>query len=1156
MRTRFTAGLAVLSLLGLTALWSASAEAQCVSVTTLGTANTENFDTLANTGTSGTTPTGWFFAESAANANALYSAGTGSGTAGDTYSFGPAASTDRAFGGLQSGSLVPTVGACFSNNSAAAINAMAIAYTGEQWRLGATGRVDRIDFQYSLDATSLTTGTWTDVNALDFTAPITVAPTGALDGNAVANRTALSNTITGLNVPVGTNVWIRWTDLNASGADDGLAVDDFSLTAASAFVLTTNSPQTVNTVVGGNVNVTVTADIANPTAGTAYSVGLNSNVAAPPLSNSSVVLYIGFPPGSSFDFARTCQPVTRGVFQVATDIVATQTSGVVAGANPQTATNVTWICQTPSDLTLVIDDGGASGIPGGTVTYAFNYANVSAQATAGVVMSTQVPANTTFNAAGSSAGWSCVDGAPAGSNCTFAVGALGASPAAGSTNFALNILPAAGGTTVTVDGSVADDGVGGADLVPADNLASDTTPVGGAADLTILLTDSPDPVIAGNNLSYTATLTNNGPSDAQDATIDLPLPPTTTFVSIVNNGAVCTTPAVGANGSISCTWAGLTGVGAGNARSIDVVALVPANTANGAILNAMVTASSLTADPTPINNTATAATAVIAVADLTSTLSDSPDPVTAGSDITYVSTLTNNGPSDAQTAVLDLALPPTATFVSVVPGGGVCVTPAVGATGSVTCTWAGATLSGGANGHSITVVANVPPATANGSVLVATAIASSATTEAAPGNNNSVASTTVSAEADLAITLTDSPDPVTAGTNLSYTATLTNAGLSDAQDASITLPLPAGTSFLSATPSAGGSCNLTSPVICTWAGATTTADVRSATIVVLVAPAQTAALSATATSGSSTTDPVPGNNSATADTAVIVSADLSITLSDAPDPVTAGTNLTYTATVSNAGPSDATAVTITLPLPAGTSLVSGTVTGGGSCAGAPVVCSVTGSIAPGTSRTATIILAVSPAVLTGTVISATATAGAGSPDPDPANNSASTTTTVITSADLVLSFSASALQALANEPVTFTASSLNQGPSDAQDVSITVTLTPDFRYSAHTPSAGAVCTTPQVGTTGAITCTWAGATAPGATRTLQVVAFSNSEGSTAVNASTTSITPDPVANNNLGNISVQIGFLVEGIPTLSAYGLILLGLMLGLFGFVAVRRES
>lgn len=206
-----------------------SAAATCISLTTSGSAYTQDFNTLASTGTSSTLPTGWALSETGSGLNTTYTAGTGSSTTGDTYSFGAAANTERAFGGLQSGSLIPTIGACFTNDTGGAINSIAIAYTGEQWRLGATARVDRIDFQYSLNATSLADGTWVDVNSLDFTGPVTSGSTGALNGNVAPNRTAISAVIGGLNIPGGATFYIRWTDLNASGSDDGLAVDDFSL---------------------------------------------------------------------------------------------------------------------------------------------------------------------------------------------------------------------------------------------------------------------------------------------------------------------------------------------------------------------------------------------------------------------------------------------------------------------------------------------------------------------------------------------------------------------------------------------------------------------------------------------------------------------------------------------------------------------------------------------------------------------------------------------------------------------------------------------------------------------------------------------------------------------------------------------------------------
>ena len=199
------------------------------SLSALDVAYTQDFNTLASGGTSSTTPTGWEFVETGTNANATYAAGTGSDTAGNTYSFGAAGGGDRALGGLLSGNLVPTFGAQFVNNTGQTITSLDVSYTGEQWRLGAAGRLDRLDFQYSLDATSLNTGTWTDVDALDFVAPVTTGPTGALDGNAAPNRTLISGSIA-LSIAPGGSLRIRWTDFNPTGSDDGLAVDDFSIT--------------------------------------------------------------------------------------------------------------------------------------------------------------------------------------------------------------------------------------------------------------------------------------------------------------------------------------------------------------------------------------------------------------------------------------------------------------------------------------------------------------------------------------------------------------------------------------------------------------------------------------------------------------------------------------------------------------------------------------------------------------------------------------------------------------------------------------------------------------------------------------------------------------------------------------------------------------
>lgn len=219
----------------LAALAAASLSAQAqVQLTAASLNYSQNFDTLASSGTSSSLPAGWAFLEGGSNANTTYAAGTGSDTAGNTYSFGKAGSTERALGGLRSGSLVPQFGVSFVNLAGRAIESVSIGYIGEQWRLGGTGRTDRLSFQYSTDATTLNSGTWTNLSALDFIAPKNSTPTGALDGNAAANRSALSGSIAGLNLAQGGSLWLRWSDVDVSGSDDGLAIDDFSFNATLA----------------------------------------------------------------------------------------------------------------------------------------------------------------------------------------------------------------------------------------------------------------------------------------------------------------------------------------------------------------------------------------------------------------------------------------------------------------------------------------------------------------------------------------------------------------------------------------------------------------------------------------------------------------------------------------------------------------------------------------------------------------------------------------------------------------------------------------------------------------------------------------------------------------------------------------------------------
>jgi len=222
----------------------------------------QNFDSLASTGTSSITPSGWKFYKS--NSGTSYAAGTGSDNAGNTYSFGAASASERAFGALSSGSVKNTIGSRIRNNSGSALTEITISYTGEMWRLGdATGRKDSLLFALSTDATSLNSGTWTKYPDLHFVTPNTTAPTGSKDGNNTSNRTLKSSTITGLNIAAGDIFWIRWVDPDISGSDDGLGIDDFSLSFAPPSGNSTSSNIIYNSSFGVSSNVDYLNYIAN-----------------------------------------------------------------------------------------------------------------------------------------------------------------------------------------------------------------------------------------------------------------------------------------------------------------------------------------------------------------------------------------------------------------------------------------------------------------------------------------------------------------------------------------------------------------------------------------------------------------------------------------------------------------------------------------------------------------------------------------------------------------------------------------------------------------------------------------------------------------------------------------------------------------------------
>ncbi len=162
------------------------------------------------------------------------------------------------------------------------------------------------------------------------------------------------------------------------------------------------------------------------------------------------------------------------------------------------------------------------------------------------------------------------------------------------------------------------------------------------ADVAVSVADAPDPVTSGTSLTYTITVSNNGPDTAANVSLSDTLPVGTTFASLAAPGGwSCSTPAAGAGGTITCSNPSLS-VGGGAVFTV-TVAVAPSVTM-GTVLSNAASVTSSTADPNSLNNSATATTAVAASADLTLVVVEAPDPVIVGHDIAYTVTVDEQRP--------------------------------------------------------------------------------------------------------------------------------------------------------------------------------------------------------------------------------------------------------------------------------------------------------------------------------------------------------------------------------------------------------------------------------------------------------------------------------------------------------------------------------
>jgi len=259
-------------------------------------------------------------------------------------------------------------------------------------------------------------------------------------------------------------------------------------------------------------------------------------------------------------------------------------------------------------------------------------------------------------------------------------------------------------------------------------------------------------------------------------------------------------------------------------------------------------------------------------------------------------------------------------------------------------------------------------------------------------NYSSTAATTSAAPtANLAITNGVWPQWVLIGNSSTFYVSVTNSGPWNATTVQTTVSVPAGLTYVSASPSQG-TCNFVSPTLTCAFG--TVAKGATATVQVAFTGASEGTYTSTATVAATETDTNTADNSANAAVEVADQtrvADLTLAKT-ATASVTIGANITYSLTIHNNGSASAAAAVVSDPLPAGTTYVSATPSQG-SCSGTAIVSCNLGAIANGADATVQIVATNNTSGTKANTATVTNTSPIGY-DPNLTNNVATATTTV------------------------------------------------------------------------------------------------------------------------------------------------------------------
>jgi hypothetical protein len=592
-------------------------------------------------------------------------------------------------------------------------------------------------------------------------------------------------------------------------------------------------------------------------------------------------------------------------------------------------------------------------------------------------------------------------------------------------NFIAPVLPE--GSTATVQSNIYSDTPQPA---PGPTTGADVAVVSATlnsvADVASSITPLAASVATGATGTFNVGFVNNGPS-LSTGVIRRVLLPTALSNVVASNGGIYDP----ATGVVSYAASPDLAVGA-NASSV-ITFMAPTHGTVTATANMNdATIFSGQAD----NNQATATIMVTPVANVTTSLIG-PATTVAGNPTTFTVLTANSGPTTtvaaAAAVVQTVQLPAGLTGVFVSNNGSYNAT-----SGMVTFPAIPVLLSGATEENTVSFVAPATGFTATANVTTATAESNSSNLFTAPATTISPATTD---QANLSSSITLSDKNVAPGAAETFTIVTGNNGPQAATGVVQEVSLPIGLTILSI--SGGGSY---SPItgIASFPIGTLISGTSLTNTINLTAPAY-GTISAIASVRSSTSDPVAGDNTSTANAEVNPLADVTTTLI-APSTASAGQLTTLTVNTLNNGPASATQVGQTVAIPAGLDVLQVTATGGGTYDpnSGLVTFPVISSLAANAVVTNTITFK-APAIKSTdsgapkSIISQ-ATVTSTTPDAVRSNNTVSVPMAVKWNSDVVVSVDGPAAPTLGN-PATYVVSFVNNGPAEALNVTPQLRIT-------------------------------------------------------------------------------------------------------------------